>query len=240
MGMKLSSVLIFYLFSGVFLAPQFVLSETLDATSSPDKAAPDKGLYLCDGVWSTKSCGTPESMLPYQESSYRRDAPEQVRRRTVNKILHPLRTKASEIGHTHRARYDISSVEALCKDALIPITLCIDAAMSEHEKLLNYEIKLREQDLQRKVIENERRQIEAREKAELERIRMQPQFCDPRALGGRNMCGRRGVVGIQPGFRPPRTFPSGHGSSTYRRPSGPHTIPRASPGRRTLSIPRHR
>ncbi len=190
----------------------------LSSTVSAEDVTPrplQKGLYLCDGIWTTNACDAPESVLPYRESSGDSHSPERVRKKKIEEILHPVRIKASDIRNTYYARYDISYVENLCTDLVTSIADCVDAAMAEHEKLLNYEIKLREQELKKMELSQQKQKVET--EITIQNIHPQPVYIGP------------GIIPPRP--RPPSITPPGN------RPShGHHLIPRPNPGQ-SLSIP---
>jgi hypothetical protein len=186
--------------------------------------ADPKGLYLCNHVWTTKPCDSPEAVLPYSESTQDpAKSEERQRKNEIEKILHPIRIKSSELGNTYNARYDISYVELLCDNPLTTLTECRDAAINEHEKILNYELKLRDQEL---------RKSETEEKINNPEVTIHHNYPPP-IFGIRN--GQHIHPRLGPRTRPHQIQP--------QRGDPPYTqqIPRANPGQ-SLSIPsiRHR
>jgi hypothetical protein len=183
--------------------------------------ADSKGLYLCNNVWTTEACDSPDAVLPYSESTQSEsDSAEKQRKNEIEKILHPIRIKSSELGHTYHARYDISYIEHLCNDQDTPISDCRNAAINEHEKILNYELKLRDQELRKTELENEHKTRDTD-------VTIHQNYPPP-VIGIRN--GQHIHPRLGPRRRPPQSHP--------HRSDIPHTqqIPRANPGQ-SLSIP---
>jgi hypothetical protein len=206
---------------GIFLL--LPLTAYSEDTSDPEP----KALYLCDGIWSTRGCESPQSVLPYREFSEQQRTPEQIRKKRIEEILHPLRMMASEMNNEYKVRYDISTLEILCGDLSFTLAECIDAANSECEKLSDYRLELMKQKLKREEIEH----VKKRDQEELQKTRNtnQNRICDrsfwPAWYG---FCGpiRRPV--IRPPYIPP--------DPSRRTVPVPNLIPRANPGR-SLSTP---
>lgn len=185
-------------------------------------SADPKGLYLCNDVWTTEACVSPEAVLPYSESTQSTsDSAERQRKNEIAKILHPIQIKSSELGNTYHARYDISSIEHLCNDPKTPVSDCRNAAINEHEKILNYELQLREQEIKKAELEKKKEDTQS----ELTIHQNYP----PPIIGIRN--GQH----IHPRLRPRRRPPHRPRPRNSEVP-GTQQIPRANPGQ-SLSIP---
>lgn len=192
---------------------------------SPEQKTTPKGLYLCKGVWTTQPCVSPEASLPYHESYLKEETDlERDRKRKIEEILHPVRMKSSDLSNTYKARYDISTIESICEDPDTSIEVCREAVLSEHEKLLNYELKLREQELKKEEI---KAQKETKETEVHIHNTQPPVFIGPRHGIHHPHFPRPSIP------RPPIYVPQ---PPRIPRTQKPHTIPVPKTGQ-TLSIP---
>ena len=212
-----------------YILSLFLISIT-STSSAEDKKDPDN-IFLCDGLWSTNPCDSPESVLPYKQfEGSEISNEERERNNRIQAILHSVRTKASEIRNNYNASYDISYIELFCEDPNTQIAECSNRASLELDKLISYEIKLREQEIEKRDKDPNR--------VENNTIHIHDQFI-------------RGGFGIHPRMGPRRRINRDRTrrepgrqehhvpSSSYTTPSTTTTSPSSNSSQRghTLSIP---
>jgi len=205
----------------------FILASSTTSLSEESAKSEKKGLYLCNGVWTTTKCDSPESELPYHhhESNSSND---EIRKKNkkLDEILHPLRIKASDVYNTYGAYYDISVVEYSCFELSENISDCVDLTMKEHEKLLNYELSLRKQ-------KNEEEQKQKRVEQERAELNIHHHYNRPLHFFPGYIYPGFGIFPPRP--RPPIIVPPRPPNQAPTQVY-PHIIPRPRPGQ-SLSIP---
>ncbi|HMO17962.1 MAG TPA: hypothetical protein PKA63_09815 [Oligoflexia bacterium] len=114
------------------------------------------GIFLCNGVWVNESCNSDNSQdkkpkIPSTSKTKDHEKTEKAKRnRDIEEILHPLVIKRNNLKREFQAEYSIRALELLCFNELTSLSDCADEASNEQDKLLKYEIQLRELALKEK------------------------------------------------------------------------------------------